>query len=88
LYFAPTPQIAGKYGPVQKFKITLYKPFVLKLPHWRKYGWVAYVRDNVDISTVMQIHDGIVISEGKTQWREDLRQAVVFPEYKNQIIAV
>jgi hypothetical protein len=39
----------------------------------------------IDLAAIQQAHDGIVIVEGKTQYREDIRQAVVFAPYADQV---
>ena len=82
IYVAPSRYMAAKYGFPVQMKIILHNPFTVRFRP--SVGWIWEVKQ-LDLDTIRQKHDGIVIVEGKTQYREDMRQAVIFPPYAAQV---
>lgn len=79
IYVAPTQNRAAHYGDTSMVRVTLNNPFVL-----RNANGTDIVGLNLE-DVKAQGHDGIVILAGRAEGNEDMAQAVVFPEFAEQV---
>jgi len=79
IYVTPSRLIASRYGLPKLVKVTVHNPYIIE----RAYG--AWDLVNLPVDEIRQTYDAIIIKEGKSS-REDLKQAVIFPEHADQVV--
>jgi hypothetical protein len=78
IYVAPTRLMASVYGDPVMVRVVLRNPYVLAHASGSDIARMPY-------DEIRQSHDGIVILSGRAEGNEDMRQAVIFPEYADQV---
>ena len=85
IYVTPSERVAAQYGAPIHCKVTLFKPYVVCCPARPPYPSYIGPIIELDIPALRIDYDGIVLIECVGNDREDMRQAVIFPEHAGQI---
>ncbi len=78
IYVTPSRIIATRYGLPKLVKVVVHNPYVIE----KAYG--AWDLVNLPVNDIQKTHDAIIIKDGRSS-KEDLKQAVIFPEYTNRV---
>lgn len=88
IYLAPSKRVAGQYGVVSQYEVTLFRPYVVICPRRPPYpSYIGPIKE-LDFLALIENHDGVVLKECIGYNREDMRQVLVFPQYSHQILPV